>query len=149
MKELEKVPKELKGSAVLYQKLQCELTSIPRARVSRCICSRGYPIWPSVGGEALDLAKIIGPNIGEFQGQELGVGELGIRGEGRAQVIFERKLGKGIAFEMEMKKISNKKGFHFENKSIFTYQIPNEYLLYKCENSYYCSSEAVVSFSPF
>jgi hypothetical protein len=32
-----------------------------------------------MGGEALGLAKIICPNIGECQGQEAGVGGLGSR----------------------------------------------------------------------
>jgi hypothetical protein len=32
-----------------------------------------------MGGEALDLAKIIYPSIGDCQGQELGVGGLGSR----------------------------------------------------------------------
>jgi hypothetical protein len=40
MEELEKVPKELKGTATLYVEQQYELTSTPRARISCCICSR-------------------------------------------------------------------------------------------------------------
>ena len=57
--------------------------SAPLARVSSCICSRGWPSWPLLGGEALGLVKIICPNTGEFQGQEAGVGGLGSRaGEG-------------------------------------------------------------------
>jgi hypothetical protein len=56
---------------------------LPRACVSSCICSRGWPSWPSMGGEALGLAKIICPSTGECQGQEAGVGGLGSRaGEG-------------------------------------------------------------------
>jgi hypothetical protein len=55
MKEVEKVPKELKGSATLLKKQQYELTSTPRAPVSSCICSRGCPTWPSKGGETLGL----------------------------------------------------------------------------------------------
>jgi hypothetical protein len=34
---------------------------------------------PSLGGEALGLAKIICPNTGERQGQEAGLGALGSR----------------------------------------------------------------------
>jgi hypothetical protein len=72
--------------------------------VSSCICNRGWPSWPSIGGEGPGLAKILCPRIGECQGQEAGVGGLeGDRG------FSERKLGKGIAFEMYMEKISNKK----------------------------------------
>jgi hypothetical protein len=55
----------------------------PRACVSSCICSRGWPSQPSVGGEALGLGKIICTSIGECQDQEAGVGRLGSRaGEG-------------------------------------------------------------------
>jgi hypothetical protein len=82
MEELEKVPKELKGSATLYVEQQYELTSTPRACVSSCICSRRWPSWPSLGGEALGLAKIICPSTGECQGQEAGVGGLGNRAGG-------------------------------------------------------------------
>ena len=38
-----------------------------------------WPSGPSLGGEALGLAKIIYPNTGEYQGQEAGVGGLEIR----------------------------------------------------------------------
>ena len=83
MKELEKVPKELKGSATLKEEQQYELTSSPQSCVSSCICSREWSSWPSMGGKALDLPNIICPNIGECQGQEAGVGGLGSRtGEG-------------------------------------------------------------------
>jgi hypothetical protein len=53
-----------------------------------------------MGGEALGLAKIIFPSIGECQGQEAGVGGLGNRVGGRYRGLSERKLGKGIVFEM-------------------------------------------------
>ena len=53
-----------------------------------------------MGGEALGLAKILCPSIGECQGQEVGVGELGRREEGVARGFLEEKLGKGIAFDM-------------------------------------------------
>jgi hypothetical protein len=40
-------------------------------------------IWPSLGEEALGLAKIICPSTGEYQGQEAGVCGLESRvGEG-------------------------------------------------------------------
>ena len=32
--------------------------------VSSCVCSRGWPSRPSMGGEALGLAKILCPSIG-------------------------------------------------------------------------------------
>jgi hypothetical protein len=83
VEELEKEPKELKGSATLLVEQQYELTSTPRARVSSCICSRRWPSRPSLGGEDLGLAKIICPSTGECQGQEAGVCGLGSRaGEG-------------------------------------------------------------------
>ena len=54
-----------------------------------------------MGGEALGLAKILCPSIGECQGQEVGVGGLVSRGRGKGDRGFsEGKLGKGIAFEM-------------------------------------------------
>jgi hypothetical protein len=63
---------------------QYELTSTLRACVSSCICSRGWrwPSQPSMGGEALGLAKIIYPSIRECQGQKVGVGGLGSRAGG-------------------------------------------------------------------
>ena len=79
MKELEKVPKELKGFAAPKEEQQYELTSTPQSCVSSCICSRGWPSWPSMGGEALGLAKIICPITGECQGQEAGADGLGSR----------------------------------------------------------------------
>jgi hypothetical protein len=48
MEDLEKVPKELKGSATLYLEQQFKLTSTPRARVFSCICSRRWPTQPSL-----------------------------------------------------------------------------------------------------
>jgi hypothetical protein len=47
--------------------------------VSSCICRRGWPSWPSMGGETLGLVKTICPSTGECQGQEAGVGGLGRR----------------------------------------------------------------------
>jgi hypothetical protein len=55
----------------------------PRAPVSSCICSRGWPSQPSMGGQVLGLGKILCPSIGEYQGQEAGVVVwLGSRGMG-------------------------------------------------------------------
>jgi hypothetical protein len=53
-----------------------------------------------VGGEALGLSKIICPSTGEYQDQEAGVGRMGSRVGGGDRGLSERKLGKGIAFEM-------------------------------------------------
>jgi hypothetical protein len=52
-----------------------------------------------MGGEALGLVKILCSSIGECQGQEEGVGELGSMVGGWYRGISEKKLGKGIAFE--------------------------------------------------
>jgi hypothetical protein len=53
-----------------------------------------------MGEEALGLWKIICPSTGDCQGQEAGVGGLGSwKGIGY-RGLLERKLGKGIAFEM-------------------------------------------------
>jgi hypothetical protein len=79
MKELEKISKELKWSATLQKEQQYQLTSTSQSCVSTCICSRGWPSQPSLGGEALGLVKIICPNTVECQGQEMGVSRLGSR----------------------------------------------------------------------
>jgi hypothetical protein len=53
-----------------------------------------------MGGEALGLAKIICPSTGECQSQEAGEGGLESRAGLGYRGLLERKLGKGIAFEM-------------------------------------------------
>ena len=53
-----------------------------------------------MGGETIGLVIIICPNIGEGQGQEIGVGGLGNRAGEGYMGLSERKLGKGITFEM-------------------------------------------------
>jgi hypothetical protein len=53
-----------------------------------------------VGGEVLGLMKIICPSTGECQGQKAGVDRLGSRCGGGYRGLSERKLGKGIEFEM-------------------------------------------------
>jgi hypothetical protein len=65
-----------------------------------------------VGGQALGFAKIICPRTGECQGQEAGLGGLGSRTGGRHRGLSDRKIEKVIAFEMKIKKISNKKRKH-------------------------------------
>jgi hypothetical protein len=46
------------------------------------ICSRGWPSWVSVGGEALGPVKALCPSVGKIQGQEVGVGDLLSKGRG-------------------------------------------------------------------
>jgi hypothetical protein len=70
MEKLEKVLKEQKSSATLEVEQQYELTRTPRDHVSSCICSREYPSQPSLGGEALGLAKIICPIIGSARARK-------------------------------------------------------------------------------
>jgi hypothetical protein len=58
--------------------------------------------------------KALYPSIGECHGQEARVGRLVSRvrrwwGEGWKGGFLERKPGKGITFEMQIKKTSNKK----------------------------------------
>jgi hypothetical protein len=54
-----------------------------------------------MGGEALGPVKVLCPSIGEFLGQEAGVGGLGSRGRcGEDRGYSEGKLGKGMTFEM-------------------------------------------------
>ena len=89
-KELEKVPKKLKGSGTLKEEPQYELTSTLRAPDFNCICCRGWPSQPSMGGEALCLAKILYPSIGECQGQVVGVDGLGSRRRGEGIGNFQK-----------------------------------------------------------
>jgi hypothetical protein len=60
------------------------------SRILSCICSRGWPNWPSMGGETLGLVKVLCPSIGECQGQEAEVGGLGSRGRGKGVGEFWR-----------------------------------------------------------
>jgi hypothetical protein len=55
-----------------------------------------------MGGEALDLVKIICSSTGECQGLEGGLGGLGSRAGlgGGYRGRLEKNIGKGIAFEM-------------------------------------------------
>jgi hypothetical protein len=80
----------LPGTGKASQETAISGSSTPRAYVSSCICSRGWPSRPSMGGEALGLAEILCPSIEEFQGQEVGVGGLGSRGRGEGIGDFQR-----------------------------------------------------------
>jgi hypothetical protein len=60
--------------------------------------------------------KVLCPSIGECQGQEAGVGvEDQGKGGGYRGFSGGGGLGKGIAFEMYIKKISNKKERNFKS----------------------------------
>jgi hypothetical protein len=82
MEELEKVTKEVKGSATLYVEQQYELTSTPGACVSSCICSRRWPSCHHWEEKPLGLANFICPSPRESQGQEVCVGGEGSRAWG-------------------------------------------------------------------
>jgi hypothetical protein len=45
-----------------------------------------------MGEETLGLAKIICPSTGEYQGQEVGVGGLGSRAEGKYRELWGKHL---------------------------------------------------------
>jgi hypothetical protein len=44
-----------------------------------------------MGGEAVGPVKVLCPSIGDFQGQEAGVGGLGSRGRGEGIEDFRKK----------------------------------------------------------
>jgi hypothetical protein len=66
-------------------------TSITLTHGSSCICSREWPCWTSVGGEALGPEKAGCPSVGKCQDREVGVGELVIRGRGDGIGGFQRE----------------------------------------------------------
>jgi hypothetical protein len=79
MEELEKVPKELKGSATLQVEQHYELTSTPELLTS-CICIKRWPSRPSLEREAHWTCKLYMPQCRGTPGPKSGsgwVGELG------------------------------------------------------------------------
>jgi hypothetical protein len=84
MEELEKVPKELKGSATLLVEQQYEPPT-PRASVFSCICSRRWPSWPSLEREAHWSCNLYTPQYRRMPEPRNGsgwVGEWGVGGSG-------------------------------------------------------------------
>jgi hypothetical protein len=61
-----------------------------------------------MGGEVLGPVKVLCPSVGECQDQEWEWVGWGAGGGGEDRGFSEGKLGKGITFEMQIKKISNK-----------------------------------------
>ena len=74
MEELEKVPKELKGSATLYVEQQYQLTSIPELVSLAAYVSEEGLVGYQWKERTIGLANFICLSTGECQGQEMGVG---------------------------------------------------------------------------
>jgi hypothetical protein len=73
MEELEKVPKELKGTATLYVE-QYELTSNPELLSLAAYVSKDGLVGHHWKERLFGLANFICPSTGECQGQKGGVG---------------------------------------------------------------------------
>jgi hypothetical protein len=79
MKELEKVPKELKRSATPLEEQQYKLTSTPRAVSLAAYVLEDGLVSHHWKERLPGIANFICPSTGECQGQEVGVGVLGSR----------------------------------------------------------------------
>jgi hypothetical protein len=74
MEELEKVPKELKGSATLWVEQHYELTSTPELLTLAVYVSKDGLVGHHWKERPIGLANFICPSTGEHQGQKVGVG---------------------------------------------------------------------------
>ena len=74
MEELEKVPKELKGTATLYVEQQYELTSTPELLSLAAYVSKDGLVSYQWKKRPFGFANFICPSTGERQGQKGGVG---------------------------------------------------------------------------
>jgi hypothetical protein len=74
MEELEKVPKELKGTATLYVEQKYELTSTPEFLSLAAYVSKDGLVSHHCKERLIGLANFICPSTGESQGQKGGVG---------------------------------------------------------------------------
>ena len=74
MEELEKIPKELKGSATLWVEQRYELTSTPELLTLAACVSKDGLVGHHWKERPIGLANFICPSTGECQGQEVGVG---------------------------------------------------------------------------
>ena len=75
MEELEKIPKELKGSANLQVEQHYELTSTPELLTLAAYVSKDGLVSHHWKERPIGLANFICPSTGECQGQKVGVGE--------------------------------------------------------------------------
>jgi hypothetical protein len=74
MEELEKEPKELKGSATLQVEQHYELTSTPKLLTLAAYVSKDGRVGPHWKERPIGRANFICPSTGERQGQKVGVG---------------------------------------------------------------------------
>ena len=74
MKELEKIPKELKGSATLWVEQCYELTSTPELLTLAAYVSEDGLVGDQWKEKPIGCANFICLSTGERQGQEVGVG---------------------------------------------------------------------------
>jgi hypothetical protein len=74
MEELEKVPKELKGSATLYVEQNYKLASTPELLTLAAYVSKDILVGHHWKERPIGLANFICSNTGERQGQTVGVG---------------------------------------------------------------------------
>jgi hypothetical protein len=86
MEELEKVPKELKGSATLWVEQHYELTSTPELLTLAAYVSKGGLVGHHWKENPIGLANFICPSTGELQGQKGGV--VGYESGGRVWGTF-------------------------------------------------------------
>jgi hypothetical protein len=83
MEELEKVPKELRGSATLWVEQQYQLTSVPPEFMSlAAYVSEDGQVGLQWKERPIGRADFICLSAGERLGQEVGVGEWGSWGGG-------------------------------------------------------------------
>jgi hypothetical protein len=76
MEELEKVPKELKGSATLWEEQYYELSSTPELLTS-CMCIKRWPNGPSLERQAHWTCKLYMPQYRGMPGPKSGSGWVG------------------------------------------------------------------------
>jgi hypothetical protein len=74
MEELEKVPKELNGSATIYVEQHYELTSTPELLTLAAYVSKDGLVGHHWKDRPIGLANFICPSTGERQDQKVGVG---------------------------------------------------------------------------
>jgi hypothetical protein len=74
MEEIEKLPKEIKGTATLQVEQQYELTSTPELLSLAAYVPKDGLVGHHCKERPIGLANFICPNTGERQGQKRGVG---------------------------------------------------------------------------